>query len=138
MKKQIIVIRSSDRTSGIPESFKIELNQPITDVVKVSLLSANIPTTSSDYYFIRIDELHNKVSCQNGFINYSSFVIPHHHSGIPASNTEYMLNKGFTQEVIQPDKSHLYFLNIRVLGNNGQLISGLGEWSFVLEITVER
>ena len=62
MKRQIHVIRSADRTSGIPENFKLELTTPINDVVKISLLSANIPTTiTTDYFYINIKQFQNKV-----------------------------------------------------------------------------
>ena len=130
MKRQIHVIRSADRSSGVPENFKLELTTPINDVVKISLLSANIPTNATDYFYINIKQFQNKVVSENGFLNYSSFVIP--------DNGVFYANTGFNQDIIFSSNTHLYYLDVQLLGDNSQPISGITDWSFVLEFTLNR
>jgi hypothetical protein len=138
MKRQIHVFRSANRTSGVPENFKLELNQPITDVIKISLLSATIPTVASDYFYINIKQFENKTVSQNGFCNFSSFVIPHHHYFNGQADTEYDQNKGFNQYITLSSNTHLYYLDVQLLDDSSTTITGVGDWSFILEFTLNR
>lgn len=137
MKKQIHIIRSADRTSGVPESFRLELNTPIHYVEKIKLLSATLPTNPTDYYYIQIEQFNNIVNSNNTKLNYATFVIPHHHIGVPSSDSEYNVGTNFTQEVT-PHSQNLYYLTINLLGDNGDKITGIADWSFVIEVFLKR
>ena len=128
------VIRSADRISGVPEQFIFELTHPINDIVSIELIEANIPTHATDYYHIKVSQLHNQVMNHNGFTNYSTFIVPHHHAGVPGSNTEYTKNHEFEQ-IITMDRISVNVLNIQLCGDNGQPIAGASEWSMILKIT---
>lgn len=127
------VIRSVDRTSGVAEQFAFELTHPINDIVSIELIEANIPTHATDYYHIKIAQLHNQVMNHNGFTNYSTFIIPHHHAGNPASHTEHTKNREFEQIIIM-DRLSVNILNIQLCGDDGKPIGGASEWSMILKI----
>jgi hypothetical protein len=127
-------IRSVNRTNGTPNNFQFELTHPINDIVKIELIEAQIPTAATDYFYIKISQFHNQVMNHNGKTSYSTFVIPHHHFGNPASDTEYRKNQSFEQ-VIVTDKLSVNFLNVQLCGDLDTPIAGLSDWSFTLKIT---
>jgi hypothetical protein len=128
------IIRSINRTNGTADNFQFELTHPINDIIMIELLEANIPTAVTDYFYIKISQFHNQVMNHNGNTSYSSFVVPHHHYGNPASDTEYRKNQSFEQ-VIFTDKLSVNLLNIQLCDDTGNPITGASDWSFTLKIT---
>jgi hypothetical protein len=131
-------IKSSDRLAGTASNYKFELTIPINDITSIELVSATIPTAVTSNYYIRIAQFNGHVLNHNGSLNYSTFIVPHHHYGNPASDTEYTVNYGFVQRVDCDPHISVNYLDVILADDTGNPIAGALDWDMVLYIKQNR
>ena len=131
-------IKSSDRIAGNASNYKFELTIPINDITSIELVSATIPTVVTSNYYIRIAQFNNQILNHNGSLNYSTFIVPHHHFSIPPSDTEYTVNRGFNQKIDCDPHISVNYLDVILADDTGNPIAGALDWNMVLYIKQNR